>query len=691
MLEEVYISEATFAVAVLLSIQDSVNDLPIRKEWAGDQLPSVCSAIIDMYGWVQCREMPEYTAFEGRSELRLLVNHDQFKEAFEDLVPHEIRHKSGAFLTPDWMADHLLERLCPASDFMSNRFLEPCAGTGAFLIAIARKLRVAMSEGSCSSAEAARFLSVNCTFVERNPIACFALLANYLFTLSSLTGSVVSVQNARGVILLSDCVGEYMGETRERDGWLFDELPVRNSFDYVVGNPPWISWETLDREYRARVAPLWRELGLFAGTGASKAFSKEDISSLITYVCVDRFLANRGEISFIIPQSILQSSLNSRGFRRFELLGIASRTPLKVVRVDDMTKIPAFKGASARAAILTLRKGEENSYPVQYNVFTRHGPRGGESLSEMRYIAEPSDPEVLESAWSIHDPISGSEKLRRISGKCPYRARAGVFTGGANAAYYLQGCRVEGGLIAASTVSERAKRKLESRRVLVEPDFVFPFLRGRDVSKWVVDMDPSRAIIVPHTSDTRMAPVRKEFLERNAPRTLDYFLSVKDFLDERKGLTAMDRANADIGFYAVMRVGSYTFSTYKLFWRYIAKEFICAVSGPVEFAGTLKPIIPQEKLMMIDFQSADEAFFVCGVLGSSIFSTAIENRMVGTQISARIIDGLRVPKYSPDDVDHQSVSRLCKEGHELARDGKDIAWHRSEIDSIIEGMVERYN
>src|SRR5205814_81573 len=37
--------------------------------------------------------------------------------------------------------------------------------------------------------------------------------------------------------------------------------------DYVAGNPPWVNWRNLPRNYRDDVGPLWEQYGLFTQKG----------------------------------------------------------------------------------------------------------------------------------------------------------------------------------------------------------------------------------------------------------------------------------------------------------------------------------------------------------------------------------------------------------------------------------------
>jgi SAM-dependent methyltransferase len=63
-------------------------------------------------------------------------------------------------------------------------------------------------------------------------------------------------------------------------------------FDCVAGNPPWVNWESLPDGYRQKTAPLWQHYELFPHKGfdAILGKSKDDISIVMTYAALERFL-----------------------------------------------------------------------------------------------------------------------------------------------------------------------------------------------------------------------------------------------------------------------------------------------------------------------------------------------------------------------------------------------------------------
>lgn len=467
-------------------------------------------------------------------------------------------------------------------------------------------------------------------------------------------------------------------------------LKYKGYFDFAIGNPPWINWENLDRVYRVRTDFIWQHLGLFSYKGPKMAFSKEDYSTLVTYVVADYYLKNSGSLGFILPQSLFQSYSNSKGFRGFKLLN--NNTNLKVHRVLDFDKSKIFKGVSIRTSYLILEKGKENSYPINYIKYDIKITKSNtlNIATQEDYLAEPSKVSDISSNWRVFN--SNTRSCDEINGKSYYRARTGVFTGGANAVYYQKLESFSNGLFTSSNVTERAKRIFPKRQVFLEEDLVYPFLRGRDVNEWFVDYSPTRAIIIPHTIETKIAPIAENIFKGKYPKAYEYFNDAKVFLSGRGGLTAMDKSSADVGFYTVLRVGEYTFSEYKVVWRYIHKYFTCAVIQPTELINKkTKPCITQEKLMTIACNSIDEAFYLCGYLSSKQVKNFVESKMVSTQISAHVIKDLHLPAFDSSNPIHKKISLLCKEGHDLKMSEPKVCIEsiRNRISELVQSLLTK--
>jgi len=218
-------------------------------------------------------------------------------------------------------------------------------------------------------------------------------------------------------------------------------------FDYVAGNPPWINWEHLPEGYRKQLIPLWRDrYQLFPHKGFQSILgkSKDDISILMTYVAIDKYLKRNGKLGFLITQSVFKSAGAGQGFRRFQL---ASKEPIQVVYVDDMVELKPFEGIGNRTSIIVLKKGKNTEYPIPYSYWVKKLKRIGikddlriEDVGKIatykRFYAEPVSECDPTSPWITGRP-KAIRAARKILGQSDYVAHEGVNTGGANGVYWV--------------------------------------------------------------------------------------------------------------------------------------------------------------------------------------------------------------------------------------------------------------
>lgn len=666
----------------------------------------------DWYSW-PVFEMKEGFA-EVMDEIRLMVskyradipveefsqnnNYDYIKQIYEAVIPRELRHALGEYYTPDWLAEETIERAFSFGGEMGEqRIMDPTCGSGTFLFkAIMKKKKAGQTlEDILNSVSG----------IDINPLAVLTAKTNYLLAVIDLidgeTEIEIPVYNAD---ILNDAgAAERTGEIQDfltipdperaiREYAEADRVKAfsRKKADMIVGNPPWVNWEYMPEEYRRSTQHLWVDYRLFSAKGRDLSFSKEDISVLITYIVLDRFLKMHGILAFVIRQGVFKSVQNGVGFRKFYL---KEECGIRVLRVDDLTKIRAFGNAANSAAIVYLEKGRETTYPVPYVVWEKRKDlkklsfTGYSELREVKgqmtlaeQVAKPVVEEDTSSVW-----LTALEKdfslMERVLGKNHYKARTGVFTGGANAVYWLEikGRSQDG--IEVSNIVKSAKRKTEKITKVIEPDYVFPLLKGSNIKKWNVTYDTY--LLCPHTAETKMWPVAQDILRREVPDTFEYLHHFKADLDGRKGFAGWEKEIQKQEFQAVLRVGEYTFSKYKVVWKYIASEFTCAVVGCVDdrYLGH-KMLMPNEKVMYVSTDDEDEAYYLCGVLSSSLIANCVKSYMNPTSISAHVLDKLNIPDFDRSNRRHLAIASLCREGHGKAK----ICDYIARIDAIVAGM-----
>lgn len=612
---------------------------------------------------------------------------DELRAAYHRLLPKQARHGLGAVFTPPWLAQYVVERVrawLPAGH--APRLIDPACGAGTFLLAAMRAQVEALAQTDADPVRAALAAAVG---LDINPVAVHAAQTSVLLFVAQLAAE-------RGAALpdLIELPVFRADGLIAADG---EPPALAAPFDAVVGNPPWVNWEHLPPAERERTRHLWAELGLFELRGQQKAFSKEDIAALFTAAAARRFLRDGGLLGFVLPQSLFKSSINGRGFRRLRLG--PGGPPLEALRVDDLVDARPFDGVGGRPAVLFLRRGAPTAPPVPYHRWRLDGGRRSIpeawSWPEVRRAAEvipgwaaPIDPSDPGSAWT-DAALDDADLLSRLSGASAYRARAGMFTGGANAVFYVELIEeLPGGNLRVRNLRAGARRGVPSVEAEVEPTFVFPLLRGREVGAW--SAAPAALVICPHTAASRMAAVPPDELRATAPLTLAYLEQFRDPLAERRGFVGWEQRFREAAFYACQRIGEYTFAPYKLVWRYIAPEFRCAVVGPGP-VGTQagRPVIPHEKLMLIGFDDPDEAHFVCGVLSSTPARRFIHSRMVETQIAPHVISRLALPRYQPGRDDHRALAGLSRAGHRQRAAGDEDGARRTlaEVDACAAAVL----
>lgn len=670
---------------------------------------------------------------------RIENNFDFIKVIYENLFPRELRHSMGEFYTPDWLAEFTIGKLTEDDNFLQNKlYLDPTCGSGTFLFSLLRLYPHYQKQ-----------LLKNIFGIDINPLAVLAAKTNYILFLNELpkddfllpffntdvlknpkyknetptlfdfVSSDFQITIGKEVIEipiakynLSDIKVLYqaiilnnlsvLSPTTQKVYCQIDKLSGQEkiefldrlallalqNIDYLLGNPPWVNWEYLPKDYRKETEKTWQYYELFDYKGLSSVFIKEDISALITYVAVDNHLSNGGRLGFILKESLFKSSKQGAGFRKFYLP--KTQTFLHPYSVHDLTKFSPFNGVNNKSVILFLAKDKTWNYPVN---FTEWIPKGKKTFGEfesiknilgsfdlVEKIALPVDKADKTSGWMTPNR-KDENSLEKFLGTPEYTARTGVFTGGANAIFWLSIISEKSiGSVQVSNITERAKNKVETISSEIEKDFVFPFITGSDLSFWKFEY--SKYILLPHTKETKMYPVNVEKLNE-FPLTKKYFETFKTELENRKGFTSFDRNIHLANYYTLQRIGEYTFQPYKVAWRYIAKEFTpCVIESVDDKYLGIKNSIPNEKVIFIGLDNKDEAYYLCGLLSATEIRKVINSFVVNIQISPSTINNIKLPKFDKNNKLHQQISLSCYEGH---KSGDIDKWLR-QIDIAVEDL-----
>lgn len=704
----------------------------------------------------------------------LTGSRDLLKKLYQQLFPQTVRHDLGEYYTPDWLAEHVFDKLEYTGD-PEKRLLDPACGSGTFLVIAINRIRRWYDDNRerCpySEGEICEKILQNIIGFDLNPLAVMAARTNYLIAIRDLIGHVGSVEipvylcdsimtpSEYGELIAGGKLGDvqelqtsaarflvpteiaqnhdYLAKYAEqlefciRNNYSPEEfiqqcrdevLPVtienfhvalyntlvkldnenkngvwariiKNSFaplfidpvDYIAGNPPWVNWEHLPTDYRDSIKSLWMKYGLFSlsGTAGRLGGSKKDLSMLFVYSGVDNYLFNGGRLGFVITQTVFKTKGAGEGFRTFTYHEREENVYLDVLSVDDMSDLQPFEGATNRTAVFLCQKNVKPfNYPVPYILWQKM-KRGridqdatleevhAETLQQ-QLGAIPVDKNDPTSPW-LTVPEAALSGTRKAIGRSDYKAYAGVTTW-LNGVYWIRVlARLPNGELLIENLHDVGKIKTERVQVSIEPDLVYPLLRGRDVQQW--QAEPSAYIILAQDPQTRTG-IPEIGMKRQYPKTYAYFKLFEEQLRQRSGYRRYFKPTNP--FWSVYNVGPYTLAPWKVVWRDMGTDIQAAVVQKYDSAI----VLPEHHVMFVSLDELTEAHFLAGALSSAPSRSVVSAYTTLTGMSTHVLENVSIARFNPNNALHLRIAHLSECCHDAKANGdkSTITALESEID-----------
>jgi SAM-dependent methyltransferase len=168
---------------------------------------------------------------------------------------------------------------------------------------------------------------------------------------------------------------------------IYKPLFLRRKFDFVVGNPPWLSYRYVERgEYQKFLKKqITEEYNLLSGK--AELITQMELGTLFFLRAADLYLKPGGAIAFVLPRSIFTADQHSD----FRSLGDFGSLRLRVEEVWDLEGVePLF---NVPACVVLARKGERPEVPYPLPCRTFHGtlPRRNADLDEAAKALEVAE------------------------------------------------------------------------------------------------------------------------------------------------------------------------------------------------------------------------------------------------------------------------------------------------------------
>lgn len=482
-------------------------------------------------------------------------------------------------------------------------------------------------------------------------------------------------------------------------------------FDAIVGNPPWVRWSNLPEAYRNRAKPTCEQYAIFSDTKFHGG-NELDISAIITYTTADKWLVEEGRLVFVITQTVFQSP-SSQGFRRFRINTTEHLVPLSV---DDMKELKPFPDAANKTAVAMFTKKAQGTvaYPLNYRVWLGKEKRGRNGRPQRMKSIDPrlhradvlklvdivqmeANPvsETMEGApWAIMTPGQFAACKPLFGASTWVNGRKGITTD-LNGVYFVEiiDDNPAEKIVKVRTRPQDGKTNLgQPRDFWVEAQSLYPLAKGAgDLHPCYFLPENDLYAFVPNRGIDRAAldAAGALYNTKSNPKTFKFFSAYRDFLESRSTYRSRMKGAP---FFSIYNVGDYTFSPYKVIWAEMGEDFAAAVlsSGTVPGLGA-RVYVADHKLYFADFEEPDPAYFLCGLLHSTLVKEMIEAHNVATNIGD-IFKHINLPRFDPMNAAHLALANLVKQAHSehdaAVRNGT-VTDVRAAADKLIEAEIRR--
>ena len=385
----------------------------------------------------------------------------------------------GQVYTPNWIVTTILDEMGYfGKDILKKNILEPACGDGAFLCEIVKRYIFEAKKEGVSTKEIAEGLGNNIYGIEIDVEAYKACINNLNQILEDS---------------FSDKV--YVDWKIFNENTLYFYQKYLNSFDYVVGNPPYIRIHNLDLETREYLKQNF-------------VFSTGTIDIYLAFFELGFKVLNAdGKLGYITPNSFLHNT-SYRDFRDF----LGKEKNIKILIDFKSNKI--FQGFSTYTAITIIDKSQRKDF-FEYKELT-DGINFIKSLNRIRFK------DLDSKKWSFSS--EEDEKFLQELFKNKNSALKDFF----DVQYGFATLRDK---IFISNIKEVDTDHCEFNGSIIEKGLLKKIVKG---SRYKGNEEDIAWVLFPYQlKSNRYVAITEEELAEKYPKTYQYLLDNKKNLEER--------------------------------------------------------------------------------------------------------------------------------------------------------------
>lgn len=469
-------------------------------------------------------------------------------------------------------------------------------------------------------------------------------------------------------------------------------------FDIIVGNPPWVDWKSLPSGYRERIKSLCISRKLFSGDRLTGGINL-NICALIANVSANNWLSKKGILGFLMPEPLVYQQ-SYEGFRRFYL---EDGSRMYFCKFTNWTKAGnPFKPVTQKfLSFFLTREVVDYKEGVETDWYVKKNNKNVDRLEELdieeffehtvKYLA------CCHKKKNFFSSVESKEALSRfggIGGKSYYIGREGI-------EFYPQELMVfkksdlpgiEGCTCLRNIQNRKSKYRVHEFDVLLETEYLHPMIKGKDITPFHVEWN-NYIVPFPYESSNPKVPIKMNILAEKAPRLAKYYQENKKLILDQTGYNEkiIGRDNAE--FYALARVGGYSYAKNYVVFRDNTKWAAAVISEVnTDWGGLKRPLFQNHAVSICEdiegnYISLDEAYFICGIMNTKI---VYEYMMQSSDSrSFPIRPRIYIPKYDPQNIIHVEIADLCKIMHKKYNDAQIIEENQKKAEEYYIKLIEQ--
>ncbi|MEK7129010.1 MAG: hypothetical protein AAB858_01545 [Patescibacteria group bacterium] len=478
-------------------------------------------------------------------------------------------------------------------------------------------------------------------------------------------------------------------------------------FDIIAGNPPWIDWRNLPEGYRNRIKSLCIERHLFSGDGLTGGINL-NICALIANVAADNWLSEKGVLGFLMPQNLMLLQ-TYEGFRNFYQ---SNGKRLYFQKIFDWTKSGhPFQPVQHKFLTYFISSNEADyEKGIDVSMFVKKSEYTMDKINEYNRFEEVRDFFKIEhkvlgqciktsTNFSYANTSKELEQFRIISGVSNYIGREGV-------EFYPQELflfeidptmpKRSDEIYLKNYQNDRSKHKIAAQDVLFEKKYVHPLIKGINIERWHIEEASPFVVPFPYEeSFSTRVPLKLVDLRKKAPRLAKYLIDNKKSIDAQTAYNEKIIGRREKEFYALARVGKYSFAKNYVAFRDNTKWQATVVEEiKTSWGGIKRPVFQNHAVSISEREdgnliTSNEAHFVCAILNAPITNDFIINS--SDSRSFKIRPPIFIPYFSEKDEAHQKLVRLSKLAHKNYSDIEKIKEIEKEINKVYLEICKQEN